>query len=358
MKELLLALILLNVTCFQNLSTSARPEIQSEIDQLLKQYYQNQQFNGVVLVAQDGDVLFHKGYGYASIQEGVKNNSSTQFLIGSATKSFTAIAVLQCVDSGLLNLFKPINEYLPELNEEVGGLTLHQLMKNTSGLPVHLNRITTLEHRDISSEELLEIYQDIKLSFTPGSKYEYSNLNYQLCALIVEQVSGLSYSEYLQAYIFTPLKMYQSGVQRTHDTLAHRAVGYQVENAELIPAPKNYLSFAKGGGDIYANALDIFKWDQGLYEERILSAESKKLLFDGNPEEYGGYGYGFKIKPYTRSSGTEGKLVRHGGSMFGFVCNIHRYLEDRVTIIVLGNIRPYPAMEITSEIEKIIFNSL
>ena len=341
------------------LRTSAQfsDKLKKQIDQSVKEYYRDKKFNGVVLVAKKGEILYKNGFGYASVETKIKNSESTAFLIGSATKSFTAIAVMQCVEKGLLNLNIPIQNYIPELTGEAGVLTLHYLMKNSSGLPIHLNRITELEYRDISSEELIELYNTIELSFKPGTKYDYSNLNYQLCAMVVERVSKLSYIEYINQFIFAPLGMSQSGIQRTNDLIAHRATGYIIEDGKLSPSPKNHLAYAMGGGDIYSNVLDLLKWDQGLYSKDLLNQESLEILFDGSPDQYGGYGYGFKIKPYKRNTESIGKLVRHGGSMYGFVCNIHRYLDDQVTIIILGNMRPYPVMEITKNIEKILLDN-
>lgn len=338
-------------------AAQSRDTLYKKIDKSVREYYQDNKFNGVVLVAKKGEILYHNAYGYASVEKNIKNTDSTAFLIGSTTKSFTAIAVLQCVEKGLLDLRTPVRDYLPELKGEAGQLTLHHLMKNSSGLPVHLNRITELEYRDINSEELIGLYNTIELSFTPGTKFDYSNLNYQLCALVVERVSGLTYIQYMKQFIFNPLEMNQSGIQRTTDHLAHRATGYVMEEGKMQHSPKNHLAYAMGGGDIYANGLDLLKWDQGLYDEKLLTQESLDLLFDGNPDEYGGYGYGFKIKMYKRNDTTHGKLVRHGGSMYGFVCNIHRYLDDQVTIIILGNIRPYPVMEITKIIEKTLLEN-
>jgi CubicO group peptidase (beta-lactamase class C family) len=352
-------IIFLVLSLFLILRTSAQhsEELYKQIDQTVKEYYKDKKFNGTVLVAKKGEILYKSSFGFASVEKKIENNESTGFLIGSATKSFTAIAVMQCVERGLLNLYAPVRNYVPELTGEAGELTLHYLMKNASGLPVHLNRITELEYRDISSEELIELYNTIELSFKPGDKYDYSNLNYQLCAIVVERVSGLSYIEYMNQFIFTPLGMSQSGVQRTNDLIIHRATGYEVEDGKLSPSPKNHLAYAMGGGDIYSTVLDLLKWDQGLYGNDLLSPESLDVLFDGSADQYGGYGYGFKIKTYKRNIASEGKLVRHGGSMYGFICNIHRYLDDQVTVIILGNIRPYPVMDITRKIEKILLKN-
>ncbi len=324
----------------------------SELDYTLNQYYNNKKFNGTVLVAEKGSIVYQKAFGYANFEKKIENNINTKFLIGSATKSFTAIAIMQAKEKGLLNLHTPIKNYIPELNAELGDLTLHLLMKNSSGLPIHLNRITELQYRDISSKELIELYNTTKLSFKPGSKFDYSNLNYQLCAIVLERVTGIPYKDYLEKNIFKPLKMNNSGIERTHEIADDKALGYDLNNKEFIRAEDNYMSYAMGGGDIYSTALDILKWDSALYANTLISNAGLQLLFDGNPNEFGTYGYGFKVKEYTRSLSKTGKLVRHGGSMYGYICNIHRYLNDEVTIIVLGNMRPYPTMEITLAIEK------
>jgi CubicO group peptidase (beta-lactamase class C family) len=259
---------------------------------------------------------------------------------------------MQLHEQGFLSLHEPIKTYIPELNATLGKLTLHQLMKNISGLPVHLNRITNLEYRDITSEELIALYNDkATLAFEPGTEYSYSNLNYQLTSIVVERVSGLTYEEYMTQHIFQPVKMINSGIERTHNYPLDKAKGYDVINGKLTKSERNYMAYAKGGGDIYTTAIDLLKWDQALYLNRLVSNNSKGILFDGNPEVYDGYGYGFKVKYYKRHTAAKGKIVRHGGSMYGYICNINRYLEDQVTIIILGNIRPFPIMEINNAIE-------
>jgi len=327
-----------------------------ELDDILNEYYNSNKFNGTVLVAKKGDILYQGAFGYANFENNIKNTIETKFLIGSATKSFTAIAMMQAREKGLVNLHTPIKKYIPELNDELGELTLHFLMKNSSGLPVHLSRITELQYRDISSEELIELYNTTKLAFEPGSKFDYSNLNYQLCAIVLERVIGKSYKNYMETHIFNPFEMYNSGIERTYQISKDKALGYDLKDDKIVKSNDNYMSYAMGGGDIYANALDILKWDSALYTNKLVNDKSKQLLYDGSPNEFGTYGYGFKVKEYTRSSDKrpEGKLVRHGGSMYGYICNFNRYLDDEVIIIILGNIRPYPTMEITVSIEKLL----
>ncbi len=330
--------------------------LKRQLDDILEGYSAKNQFSGAVLVAKKGKILYENAFGMADWEKGVPNTVNTKFLIGSATKSFNAIAVMQAWEDGLLELHEPLSTYIPELNQELGQLTLHLLMKNASGLPVHLNRITELEYRDISSQELISLYNSVPLSFVPGTRYEYSNLNYQLAALVLERVTQTPYKDYLENHIFKPLKMKHTGVERTHSKSADKALGHDLVSGKFIRADENYMAYAKGGGDMYSNVRDIFKWDLALYSNILVNARSKQLLFDGSPSAFGGYGYGFKVKSYHRNTERDGlgKLVRHGGSMYGYICNIHRYLNDEVLIVVLGNIRPYPTMEITIAIEEVL----
>ena len=234
-------------------------------------------------------------------------------------------------------------------------------MKNSSGLPVHLNRLVELEYRDITSNEIIAIYNEkATLSMEPGTGYSYSNLNYQLASIVLEKVTGLSFQQYLEKYTFKPIGMKHSGVERTHDYPTDKAKGYTIVGDSIRREKKKTTwLMQKGGGNLYSTVVDLYKWDQALYESNYVTERSKQLLFNGKPSEYGGYGYGFKIKPYRRNSTNmlEGKLVRHGGSMYGYISNVHRYLEDQITIIILGNLRPFPIMEITIAIENIVLGT-
>lgn len=349
MKNLFLCLFLL-------VSVASRSQ-PGRIDSLLDAYQSRRQLNGIVLVAQKGKVVYKKAVGVADSKTGKPLTTGSKFLIGSLTKSFTAIAVMQLAEKRLLDLHKPVGHYLPRLNKEIGdALTLHLLLKQSSGLPVHLNRITALKHADLTEDELVQLFDTVTLHMKPGTGYEYSNLNYQLAAVIVAKVSGLSYKQYIERHILLPLGMKNSGLERTTEVPDGIAAGHEVKDEQFLEAGKNYTSYALGSGDIYTTADDLLLLDQALYANSFLTGESKTMLFDGKPEVFGGYGYGFRIKAYSRLSAEKpvGKLARHGGTMLGYTCNMSRYLDDQLTIIILGNIRPFPVMEINDAIAEII----
>lgn len=323
------------------------------IEAVMRRYVGEEQFRGVVLVAQDGKLLHKAAYGPADEKTGRGNRVDTPFLIGSLTKSFTAVTVMQLVEEGLLDLNAPLSRYLPGLKQELGNkLTLHFLLKQQSGLPVHLERLVELEEREIPSSEILAIINRASLSFEPGSRHEYSNLNFHLAALVIEAVSGKSYAEVLAEKTFAPLAMANSGVERFSAVPASRARGYR-KGMLGLDNDENNVSYALGSGDIYTSVDDLHAWDQALFSKRLVSDKSRARLFDGGSEEWGYYGYGFRIQPYTRGANASapGTLVRHGGSMDGFLSNYHHYIDDKLTVIVLGNIRPFSIRDLSYELK-------
>lgn len=350
--------VVLTFVFFQ--SAAAENELHQPMHRYVKSYYEAGEFQGAVLVAKEGAIVYQHAFGWADKAAGIQNTLRTRFLIGSTTKSFTAATALQFVDDGLLDLNQPIGAYLPTIKKAFGEhLTVHRLLKMQSGLPAHLGQITELKYEDISAEELIELINRAELTYPPGTEYNYSNINYALVALILQAIAKKSFADILQERVFDPLDMKDSGVERSADVIPGKARGYErTASGHLKPAQRNYMAYAIGSGDIYSTLGDLLKWDQALYGAGYLSDKSKALAFDGHPsEDFGHYGYGFRVKEYVRFSldGAKGKLVRHGGSMQGYLANVHRYLDDRLTIIVLGNMRPFPVMDISFGLKEIMF---
>lgn len=349
-------LILLSFALFA-VSVCAQKTLTQHLHALVQGYHDDHDFQGAVLVAKDGEILYQGAFGWADKARGTHNTIDTKFLIGSTTKSFTALTCMQFVERGHIQLDTPIIRYLPQLKPQLGALTLHQLLKMQSGLPNHLARITDIEARDIAVEEIVDLINSAELAYTPGTQYSYSNLNYHLAAASLVTVSGMSYTEILDAYTFTPLAMDHSGVERLTQIPGNRALGYDARaKGRLVQSYPNYTAWAIGSGDLYSTVGDLLRWDQALYDHQYISQTGKLLAFDGGPEEFGFYGYGFRIMDYKRGDAHQnpGTLVRHGGSMYGYLANVHRYLDDRITVIVLANVRPFPIRDMTFQLKELV----
>jgi len=349
------ALCLLCIATGSHATGTSESILDKRLEPYIQRYVKEEMFRGTVLVASNGKILHRAAYGYANDNAGHLNKLDTRFLIGSLTKSFTAVTVMQLVETGKLDLHAPIAKYLPTLKPELAqNLTLHRLLKHQSGLPIHLERLVALEEKPISSADILAIINTAHLSFTPGEQYEYSNLNYHLAALAIESVTGKSYAQVLQDRTFGPLHMRSSGVERFPNTPTNRANGYS-KGLLGIKQDDNNVSYALGSGDIFSTVDDLFIWDQALSDSKLLSEKSKTLLFSGESNDLGNYGYGFRIQDYQRELQTKdhGVLVRHGGSMDGFLSNYHRYTADKLPVIVLANIRPFSIRDFTFGLKEI-----
>jgi CubicO group peptidase (beta-lactamase class C family) len=325
----------------------------AEVDQYVEALVEDDAFRGVVLVARGDRLLHHAAYGEADTRSERPNTTATAFQIGSLTKSFTAVTVMQLVEDGRLDLHEPISRYLPELEARLGDqLTLHLVLKQRSGLPVHLERIAPQGNEHATPADLLALINRADFSFTPGTRHEYSNLNYHLAALVIEAVTKQSFGEVLKRNTFDPLDMSLSGTEVHGAAPAHRALGYR-SGLLGLDRVENNMSYTLGSGEVYATAEDLWRWSRALDNANYVSPASRAALFDGGAEVDGFYGYGFRIQPYDRPGGGSGTLVRHGGSMDGFLSNLHRYLEDDLTVIVLGNQRPFEVREMTRDIKSL-----
>lgn len=328
--------------------------IRLKIKKHIQTYADRGEFSGSILVAKGDAILFKGAFGFADIKKKIKNEIDTRYLIGSTTKSFTAIALMRFEEKGLVNLNSPISKYLPNLRKGLADkLTLDILLRMTSGLPNHIKRLASIKKKDITTDGIVKIINTAKLEYDPGTKYSYSNLNYNLIAAVMEKVSGLSYDQILKKEIFDPLNMKNSGTNDFHTLRKRRASGYFVPVMEKVA---NYnLSYASGSGNIYSTIEDIYKWDQALYDDDFLSKKSKEKAFNGGTKEFGYYAYGFRIRKYQRLNPNmkRGVLVRHGGTMPGYLANVHRYLDDRITVIILGNISIFPIRDLTTELKNL-----
>lgn len=333
----------------------ASPSEASDFEAHIQNYVKEHQFQGAVMVAQHGEILFQQAYGFADKEAKVANTVNHQFLIGSLTKSFTAVAIMRLVEQKKLDLHAPITQYIPDLAPAVSsGLTLHILLKHQSGLPSHLERLVDLSNPNITSTEILEIINGTQQRFEPGTQYQYGNLNYHLAAMVIENVMGLDYPQAMRKLIFSPLNMENTGVERQGSKPKYRVKGYR-KTTFGVQQDENLMAYALGSGDMYSTLADLWKWEQALYRNDFLSPKSLELLFSPESEAFGQYGYGFRIQPYQRGESEQeyGVLTRHGGSMNGFLANLHRYVDDRLTVIVLGNIRAFPIRDLTFELKEI-----
>lgn len=281
-------------------------------------YLQNiKNFSGAVLIAQQDEIVLKKGYGFACHEFEIPNTPETKFHIGSNTKSFMAVAIMQLQEKKLLNVQDTINKYIPGF---VCGdkITIHHLLTHTSGIPNYYKKWTDI----CECKNLTQMAQAMKmwaLEFEPGSQYCYSNTGYLLLAHILEKVTGISYENYIQDNIFKPLNMPNSGNITAELAIKNKAYGYLAQDNTLYRAPllNSPLTLA-GCGDIYSSLEDMHAWIKGLCAEKIISKESLTALLTAHvmmeSSPFRAHGYGFFIdKKYDR------RLIEYSGCVIGYI---------------------------------------
>jgi CubicO group peptidase (beta-lactamase class C family) len=313
-----------------------KPEAASHLDELLAQWTRDGTFTGSVLIAQDGVVLFSKGYGLADRAQGIPNTPQTRFHLGSISKQFTAMAILILQSQGKLNVQDPICDYIANCPAAWQDITIHQLLTHISGLSHRLDNIVVKAASDPETPPdpayFIEIAGEVPLETRPGEKYAYNNQGYNLLAHIIEQASGQSYADFLQENIFTPLNMRDSGYE---DSSSGVAAGYTYRYAtdavEYVQLP-----ISDGEGQLYSTTGDLLLWDQALNTDQLLPQAELEPMFERfvPMSDYPpfGYGYGWLV---TTILGRP--LVGGSGWSAGCATFYLRYPADGLTLIVLMN---------------------
>ncbi len=323
----------------------------SELDALYNDIYQKGVFNGNVLVAEKGNIIFEKSYGLADEKLKKKLNKKTVFELASVSKQFTAMGIVQLAKNGKLSYNDLISKYIPEL-KKYENVTIKNLLTHTGGLSDYMllsednwdrTKITT-------NKDMINLIEKLepKKRFNPNDKWEYSNTGYLILATIIERVSGVSFEQYLHQSIFEPLKMENTFVYRRRfqpKEVKNYAQGYIYSDSlkkKIIPdelGNKHYVIYLDGivgDGMVNSNLTDLLKWDRALYKNSLINDEDKKMIFSSyktNDNSETDYGFGWMID----STKTYGKIVSHSGSWAGYRTYIERNLDNDKTIIILQN---------------------
>lgn len=315
-----------------------------EVERYLDEESAYKGFQGVALVAQGNEIKFAKAYGNADYDDNIVNKVNTRFAIASNTKQFTAVAIMQLMEDGKINLDDTIDKYFPKF-KYANQITVRELLQMRSGLVDYLNA-AELYFKDEESLKILNDYREkayfdeyvsdsrwtadiilnnlylSELQFEPGQAYDYCNTNYYLLGLIIEQASGVSYEDYIKENIFKPCRMKISSMSAEDtDAKGHGSV----ESGEIVVNPK----FTFAAGNIYTNVYDLLRWERMLHTGKLLSQESYNEMI--TPSEDSGYGFGLII-----SDG----IIRHSGVIDGFNSYTEYDSAKDITIIILENYDP------------------
>lgn len=308
-------------------------EIKSFVDSTL----QNTHMNGTILVAKNGQVIYEQYHGYNNPR--VKKDSitpNTSFHLASVSKTFTGMAILKLNELGLLNIDDSVSKYLSGF--PCVGVTVKTLLNHRSGIPKYDHYMENLgwdKRRLVTNQDVLEFikkrYKDIRVG-RPDRSFSYSNTNYALLALIIENVTGLKYGDYLKKQFFDPLGMKDTYVFTMSDSARYLASYYYSGR----PYAFDYLDLVYGDKNIYSTVRDLLKWDQALHSDTLFSKKTLDMAYSGYSfEKPGTHNYGLGWRMYLLKNGK--KLVYHNGWWHGNRTAFYRLLDENVTIIALCN---------------------
>jgi CubicO group peptidase (beta-lactamase class C family) len=312
------------------------------------------QLAGAVLVAKDGHVLFSHAYGLADRKRGTPNTLRTRFRIGSMNKMFTAVAILQLVDAGKVELTAPLGKYLTDYpNQDVATkVTIHRLLTHTGGtgdifgpdFDAHRAELRTLA-------DYVQLYGKRGLEFEPGSRWSYSNYGFILLGRVIEKVTGQSYYDYVQQHIYKPAGMSRSGSLPEDRAVPDRSTGYTkppgatawLPNTDTLP----YRGTSAGGG--YSTVEDLARFAEALLSHKLLSPDATELLVTGKVKARPGtrYAYGFEDARDADGNG----WVGHGGGAPGMNGDLRIYPKPDYVIAVLANLDPPAAQRISEYLD-------
>jgi CubicO group peptidase (beta-lactamase class C family) len=316
-----------------------------------------------VLVRKDGHTVFERGYELRDLRTKAKIDARTNFRLASFTKQFTAMAIMLLVHDGKLRYDETLAEIFPDFPEYGKTITVRNLLNHTSGLPDYEDLMDAAEktkgpiwtpEKQIQDQEALELLKKEKAGkFAPGTSWAYSNSGYVVLGLIVTRASGKSYGDFLHQRIFAPLKMNHTIVfQKGKNAVANRAFGNTKEKDAFKETDQSSTSATLGDGGIYSNLEDLAKWDDALRNHALLNEKEMRpaltpaKLADGSephwpkephddnlaPGKPVSYGFGWFLDPY------EGRQrMWHSGSTVGFYTIIERFMDERLTVIILSN---------------------
>ncbi len=351
-------LILRGGLLFLGCALVAAPVWGDEVDDFVRATMEKHNIPGIAIaVVRDGEPARVQGYGLANVELEVPVTPETIFQTASVGKQFTAAGILLLAEEGKLKLDDPLALHFPNAPATWHRITIRHLLTHTSGISDSSDDLYD-ELRDYTEEEHLEISWKLPLEFAPGSQWSYCNTGYIILGILTSKLTDMHWSEFLKQRIFEPAGMTTARVISESDIVKNRADGYErteegeLRNQEWVPPSDNTLA----DGSLYVTARDMVAWDAALRERRLLSEASYDAWW--TPVSLGDgitfpYGFGWSLSEQRGR-----RLIEHGGSWQGFRAAIARYVEDKLTVVVLANAAGTPTEAIAHEIAGMVDNDL
>lgn len=338
MKRLYCFLSLFSVFICLSASAISRQDLEEKTDSLLSRYSKPGAPGAAIGIVFEGNVLLEKGYGLRNLEENAPTSPQTHYRIASLTKAFTATAIFQLIEQGKLSLQTKLTDLWPDFPSYGRQISIHHLLSHTSGMKDYENLIPSSFSGQVSDKDVFQILSRQKSTyFRPGTQYRYSNSAYCILSQVIERVSAISFSSYLEKYIFNPLGMDTSvAFVKGMPPIQERALGYSPKANGFVLTDQSQTSATLGDGGIYTSVRELFHWLEmwggGL---SVISEESQRLMTTPKSLESGkktSYGYGWSL-------GSLGgwKKISHTGGTIGHKHAIAYFPEKKLGLVLLVN---------------------
>lgn len=354
----ILALLILTSLSLPAMSQKKKQDaknIETEIDNILSSRYKANEPGVAALVCVKNKVIYKKAFGMANLELEVPLTADMVFRIGSISKQFTGVAILQLMEQGKLSLQDDITKYIEDFPTHGHNISIHHLLIHTSGIKSYTDMkewTPEIRKKDFTPSELLDFFKEQPMEFAPGEKFQYNNSAYVMLGYIIEKVSGMTYAEYVEKNLFKPAGMTNSLYGNDNIIVKKRASGYDrghsgTENAEYLSMTQPYAA-----GSLMSTVEDLMKWNQTLHAGKIISKESLKLAFtnytlnDGTPTNYG---YGWFLGNIKGSP-----VYEHGGGINGFITQGTYLPEEDIFVALFTNSTLNPPAEAATMIAALV----
>ncbi len=336
-KKLFVALVIFSSTSILAQTPVKTDKLQmAAFDSLLNKEFKPNEPGAAAIVVRKGQVIYKKAIGMADMELNVPLQPEMIFRIGSITKQFTAVAILQLADQGKLSLQDDIKKFMPELPFKET-ITVEHLLLHTSGIKSYTNKpdFPTKMRIDMKPMEVIKLTENDTLEFKPGSKWNYNNTGYVMLGYIIEKVSGMSYEDYVNKNLFTPAGMGQSYYGSESKIIKNRAKGYKKEGAVFQNSDYISMTLPYAAGSLISTVEDLWKWNKALYNYKFIKKEwvdkaiTPFILPDGKSTNYG---YALSIGNIQGS-----KSIEHGGGIPGFATDALYLPAEDVFVAIFIN---------------------
>lgn len=321
----------------KDLLSKSQRIITNKLDSVFTKLYQAGAFNGSILVAKNGTVLYHRSMGISEKVQRTALSDSSMFQLASVSKVITATAVLMLVEREMIELDKTFDHYFPDF--PYPHITIRQLLSHRSGLPNYIYALHSELYQPGYKMSNSDMYSYLKIKapkpyLRPNHHFNYCNTNYALLALLVEKVSGKQFAQFLKEELFQPLGMKHTATIRDIDLNDPNVT--KPYDERWRPVEFDASDYVLGDKSIYSTAYDLFLFSEALYQNKIIKPETQALAYTPHSKErrLANYGLGWRLKDFRDPIK---KDVYHNGWWHGYRSSFHRRLNDSLTVVILSN---------------------